>query len=83
MNKEIATLIVDYVAVKVNFKSVNKDNIDKVAGRISIEFCKTYSPRKNWDVARKDIKALIISIFRDVMDGRLVFVFNKECDENE
>jgi hypothetical protein len=42
-----------------------------------------YSPRKNWDVSRKDIKALIIDIFRAVMEGRLVFVFDEECGENE
>jgi 2,3-bisphosphoglycerate-independent phosphoglycerate mutase len=83
VSEEVANLIMNYVAFRVNFKSVNGDNIDRVAGRISIEFCKTYSPRKNWDVARKDIKALIISIFRDVMDGRLVFVFEDECDANE
>jgi 2,3-bisphosphoglycerate-independent phosphoglycerate mutase len=83
MNEEIANLIMDYVAYRVNFKSVNEDNIDRVAGRISIEFCKMYSPRKNWDVSRKDIKALIIDIFRAVMEGRLVFVFEEECDENE
>jgi 2,3-bisphosphoglycerate-independent phosphoglycerate mutase len=83
MNEEVADLIMDYVAFRVNFKSVKEDNIDRVAGRISIEFCKMYSPRKNWDVARKDIKSLIISIFRDVMEGRLVFVFDEECDENE
>jgi 2,3-bisphosphoglycerate-independent phosphoglycerate mutase len=83
MNEDVANLILDYVAFRVNFKSVNGDNIDRVAGRISIEFCKMYSPRKNWDVARKDIKALIVSIFRDVMEGRLVFVFEEERDANE
>lgn len=83
MNEEVAELIMEYVAFRVNFKSVKEDNIDRVAGRISIEFCKMYSPRKNWDVARKDIKALIISIFRDVMDGRLVFVFEEEREANE
>lgn len=83
MDEKIASLIMEYVAYRVNFKSVNEDNIDRVAGRISIEFCKMYSPRKNWDVARKDIKALIIDIFRAVMEGRLVFVFDEECDENE
>lgn len=83
MNEEVFNLIINYVGVRVNFKSVNEDNIDKVAGRISIEFCKMYSPRKNWDIARKDIKALMIDIFRDVMEGRLVFVFDEEDNADE
>lgn len=82
MNDEVFNLIINYVGARVSFKSVNEDNIEKVAGRISIEFCKTYSPRKNWDISRKEIKSLMIDIFRGVMEGRLVFV-NEEADANE
>lgn len=83
MDEYVANLVINYVGNRVNFKSVKEENLDKVAGRISIEFCKMYSPRKNWDVGRKEIKALIIDIFRGVMEGRLVFVYDEECGEDE
>jgi hypothetical protein len=79
MSREITDLILEYVYHRVNFKSINEENIDKVAGRISIEFCKMYSPRKNWDVSRAEIKALMIDLFRAVMDGKVKLV----CDEGD